>query len=241
METVRTRINFLIEDLNLSKNEFAREVGISSAMISKITIKEVNFGIDVYKKIIDKYPHLNQQWLLFGEGEMWLENHTLKPHLNTHLSNNSVENRERSSSAQKIFDDMMAESKEKYREYEEFAANKDNVQYIYVRKIYDFLRDNNPELYNLRNNIDIMLGLKDVIFQFEESLFPSVDRAFWYFPKGDFNMQKYENQVIKALKDFEDYDKPFNKLVEAVIIFYSEMKALNKVNVDFDTYSLNRI
>ncbi|WP_295799959.1 helix-turn-helix transcriptional regulator [Mucilaginibacter sp.] len=72
MNSLRSRINELISHLKLSKNEFAREIGLSSAMVSKITTKDINFGIDVYQKIISKYTNLNQQWLLTGVGEMWL-------------------------------------------------------------------------------------------------------------------------------------------------------------------------
>lgn len=77
METIKTRLNSLIQYLNISKNEFAREIGTSSAMISKITTKEVNFGVDIYQKILSRYTHLNQQWLLTGVGEMWNEHSRL--------------------------------------------------------------------------------------------------------------------------------------------------------------------
>ncbi|WP_316777736.1 hypothetical protein [Pedobacter antarcticus] len=90
MNTVKDRLNELITELKLSKNEFAREVGISSAMISKITTKDVNFGIDVYQRIISRYPSLNQQWLLFGAGEIWVDKQAIEQSLRPSLKGKAI-------------------------------------------------------------------------------------------------------------------------------------------------------
>lgn len=71
---IKDRVNLLIKSLGINKSDFAKETSISSAMISKITTQEVNFSIDIYQKIVNKYTRLNQGWLLNGTGEMWINN-----------------------------------------------------------------------------------------------------------------------------------------------------------------------
>ncbi len=71
MSDINTRISDLIDDLKLSKNQFARKINSSSAMVSKITNQKTNFGKDMLEKIITAYPGLNAGWLLTGVGEMW--------------------------------------------------------------------------------------------------------------------------------------------------------------------------
>lgn len=88
MGNINTRLDTFISSLGVSKNQFATSLGTSSAMISKITKQKVNFGVDILEKIITTYPHLNQQWLLTGIGEMNKEIHTDSTHLSTHLSDN---------------------------------------------------------------------------------------------------------------------------------------------------------
>jgi transcriptional regulator with XRE-family HTH domain len=72
METINSRLIYYINHLGLSKNSFARKINTSSAMISKITTKDINFGVDVLVKIVQKCPELNIYWLLTGNGEMIL-------------------------------------------------------------------------------------------------------------------------------------------------------------------------
>lgn len=77
-QPIRTRLNTLIEALKLSKNRFAREIGTSSAMISKITNNDVNFGVDIIQKISHRYPEVNINWLLLGVGEMYNQSVTVE-------------------------------------------------------------------------------------------------------------------------------------------------------------------
>jgi transcriptional regulator with XRE-family HTH domain len=89
METKKDRLNKVIKDLGISKNEFARKIDISAPLISKITTQEVNFGIEVLEKIILAYPSLNHVWFLTGVGEMWIKNQALQPSPSPSLSNKS--------------------------------------------------------------------------------------------------------------------------------------------------------
>jgi transcriptional regulator with XRE-family HTH domain len=86
MENINSRISEVITALKLSKNQFSKEIGTSSAMISKITGDKTNFGIEIIEKIVSKYPQLNFNWILTGFGEMWLQNHNYKAQEHPQLS-----------------------------------------------------------------------------------------------------------------------------------------------------------
>lgn len=93
MENIGTRLNQLITALGVSKNQFSKQIGTSSAMISKITGQKVNFGIEIIEKIIKAYPQVNSHWILTGVGTMWRENHNNEPQLNPQLSTSTSPNK----------------------------------------------------------------------------------------------------------------------------------------------------
>jgi hypothetical protein len=68
----KDRINELITALGISKNKFAKALGTSSAVISKITTSDVNYGVEFAERIISTFPSVNPRWLLSGIGEMML-------------------------------------------------------------------------------------------------------------------------------------------------------------------------
>lgn len=80
----KDRINELITALGLSKNKFAKALGSSSAVISKITTTDVNYGIELAERIISTFPSVNPSWLLSGNGEMMLPKTGGDTHLETH-------------------------------------------------------------------------------------------------------------------------------------------------------------
>ncbi|MDQ2769330.1 MAG: helix-turn-helix domain-containing protein, partial [Bacteroidota bacterium] len=71
-QTHKDRVNELITSLGMSKNKFAKQIGTSSAMISKVTTQEINFGVELAEKIISTFPSVSPTWLLTGIGEMML-------------------------------------------------------------------------------------------------------------------------------------------------------------------------
>ena len=93
MESIGTRLGQLIIALGVSKNQFSKQIGTSSAMISKVTGQKINFGIEIIEKIIKAYPQLNIDWLLTGIGSMWRENHNNEVQLNPQLSTNIGKNK----------------------------------------------------------------------------------------------------------------------------------------------------
>lgn len=61
---------------NLNASQFAEKIGIQRAAISHILNGRNNVSLDVFKKILERYPDINAYWLLFGKGEMRCTNAT---------------------------------------------------------------------------------------------------------------------------------------------------------------------
>lgn len=70
METVKDRLLQFLKAERVSKAEFARQMGVSEAYVSTMrkSLPEARVV-----KMTELYPHLNRNWLLYGEGEMYLE------------------------------------------------------------------------------------------------------------------------------------------------------------------------
>ena len=67
----RERIEKLIETLGLSARQFAVEIRVQPGTISNMMSGRNNPSLDVMKRIMERYPTLNPEWLIAGRGEMW--------------------------------------------------------------------------------------------------------------------------------------------------------------------------
>ena len=67
---VKERIIEYLDFKGISKSEFGREIGVSSAYISSM---RKSFQPDKIQSIAAKYPDLNLDWLLTGKGSMLKE------------------------------------------------------------------------------------------------------------------------------------------------------------------------
>lgn len=65
--SVKERLTDFVDWLGISKSEFGRQIGVSNAFISSI---RKSIQQDKIQSIASKYPELNIEWLLTGEGEM---------------------------------------------------------------------------------------------------------------------------------------------------------------------------
>jgi len=70
MNTKERLLSFL-SFLKIGQNKFAKQCGFSESLISN---SKGSIGSEVLNKIISKYPELNINWLLTGEGEMLKSN-----------------------------------------------------------------------------------------------------------------------------------------------------------------------
>jgi len=64
---MKKRLLEFLTYLKIGQTKFEEKVGFSRGMINKI---KGNISLDSLKKITDKYPELNENWLRTGEGEM---------------------------------------------------------------------------------------------------------------------------------------------------------------------------
>ncbi len=67
-ETVKERLIKFLEIKRISKSEFGRRIGVSSAFITSM---RQSMQPDKVKRIALEFPELNTTWLLTGEGEMF--------------------------------------------------------------------------------------------------------------------------------------------------------------------------
>jgi len=60
-----------MQTLNLSARQFAAEIHVQPGTISNMMVGRNNPSLDVMKKIMERYPTLNPEWLIADRGEMW--------------------------------------------------------------------------------------------------------------------------------------------------------------------------
>ena len=67
----KERIDALMKSLNLSARQFAAEIHVQPGTISNMMAGRNNPSYEVIKRILERYPTLNPEWLIAGRGEMW--------------------------------------------------------------------------------------------------------------------------------------------------------------------------
>lgn len=68
-ETVKERLLRFLQMEKISNSEFSRKMGLSPAYVGAM---RKSMPEDKVARLIELYPHLNRDWLLYGEGEMYL-------------------------------------------------------------------------------------------------------------------------------------------------------------------------
>uniref|UniRef100_UPI0037DDB4DB hypothetical protein n=1 Tax=Zhouia sp. PK063 TaxID=3373602 RepID=UPI0037DDB4DB len=68
------RILYLIKSMGLSARQFDLSIGASNGYTLRMIKNNASVGSDVLEKIIEKYPHVNVNWLITGRGEMFYSN-----------------------------------------------------------------------------------------------------------------------------------------------------------------------
>ena len=66
----KDRIMLIMNQKQLLPSQFAEIIGIQRAAMSHITSGRNNPSLDVLKKILEQFPHISPDWLLFGTGPM---------------------------------------------------------------------------------------------------------------------------------------------------------------------------
>lgn len=67
--------HFILEVLKITITDFASEVGTARTYLSQIMREDDSreLGLELAIKIKKRYPYLNLNWLLTGQGEIWLD------------------------------------------------------------------------------------------------------------------------------------------------------------------------
>lgn len=65
--TFKERLLYFIRYMNLTTKAFEQSIGVSNSYIANLRKR---MGDDVLKNTLSKYPQLNREWLLTGEGQM---------------------------------------------------------------------------------------------------------------------------------------------------------------------------
>ena len=69
-ETVKDRLTRFLRAEGISKSEFARRMGLSTAYIGAM---RKSMPEDKVLRMMELFPRLNRDWLLYGEGDMYRE------------------------------------------------------------------------------------------------------------------------------------------------------------------------
>lgn len=71
--TVKDKFDKLLNHLGLSHRSISLELGYSDSYMNKIITGRSSPTLDLYQKLLEKYPELSRNWLFFDEGEMLIE------------------------------------------------------------------------------------------------------------------------------------------------------------------------
>ena len=69
--TERERIEKVKDTLGLTARQFAAEIHVQPGTISNMMAGRNNPSLEVMKRIMERYPTLNPEWLIAGRGDMW--------------------------------------------------------------------------------------------------------------------------------------------------------------------------
>ena len=67
----KERIESVMSSLGLNARQFAAEIHVQPGTISNMMAGRNNPSLEVMKRIMERYPTLNPEWLIAGRGEMW--------------------------------------------------------------------------------------------------------------------------------------------------------------------------
>lgn len=68
---MKNRIEQIIKHKNLTSVKFAEAIGVQASSISHVVSGRSKPSFEFLEKIKNRYPELNMNWLISGEGEMF--------------------------------------------------------------------------------------------------------------------------------------------------------------------------
>lgn len=133
----------IIKKEGLNSGTFADEIGVQRSSISHILNGRNNPSLDFVTKTLKRFPGINPEWLIMGEGAMYRE--TAKAEIPEEKSNNSHD----------LFSSIENESLERNNEPDDFYVDEEieNEEVIkkpgskYVSQILVFYSDSTYEAF----------------------------------------------------------------------------------------------
>lgn len=68
---MKERLQQFLTEESLSPSKFADEIGVQRSSISHILSGRNNPGYEFMQKILKRFPNLNADWLILGQGKMY--------------------------------------------------------------------------------------------------------------------------------------------------------------------------
>ena len=73
------RINLIMRAKNITASQFADEINIQRSGMSHIMSGRNKPSLDFVMRVLNRYPEIDTNWLLFGKGEMYKSANTQEP------------------------------------------------------------------------------------------------------------------------------------------------------------------
>lgn len=83
------RINLIMRAKNITASQFADEISIQRSGMSHIMSGRNKPSLDFVMRVLNRYPEIDTNWLLFGKGEMYKSANTLESVQNSGKENAS--------------------------------------------------------------------------------------------------------------------------------------------------------
>lgn len=124
--TVKERLIEYLKYKRVSKSEFGRRIGVSSSYVDSI---RKSIDKDKLLSIAESFPDLNQQWLLYGMGEMLNSGQAITNEsgvlINGDNINSPINNRQHNSDSPDVLRAQIELLTERIREKDAQIAEKD--------------------------------------------------------------------------------------------------------------------
>ncbi len=139
---MKERIIKIMEHENLIPSKFAEEIGLQHSTISHLLSGRNKPSLNLITKILERFPSINPNWLILGEGSMTSEKQNSQPSLfmewdkeNTSNDNKQLKNKE----------------PEAFEEKEHVPLKDTHLGNRHIAKIMVFYSDNTYETYITEN------------------------------------------------------------------------------------------
>lgn len=115
--TTKDRLKLFVKSIGLGRNKFEDQVGIANGYLSS---KSSSVTSDALEKIKEKYPDLNVDWLITGEGDMIIDNSEEDVVVKDQFTNEY-------SNEKKYYEDRIKDLEDKLKIKDEVIAAKDDL------------------------------------------------------------------------------------------------------------------